>query len=795
MNSLVLRFLRKGWLTMTILLLATPQGVRELTRTYRDHAQAPAHWHSIPDSDALGAYGELPLSFEANKGQAHPDIKFVSHGNHLNLLLTNAGALFLPAGSATREPGKPHRPEEVRMELASANPSPRISGFDQLPNKSSYFVGSDSARWVTGIPNYAGVHYADVYPGVDLLYYGNGQQFEYDFILSPGSEPRVIKLSFHGAEKMSLNEDGSLVLKTAAGEIRHHKPSVYQKVGGLKRVVRAQYVITNENLVSFDLGEYDVSQPLVIDPILEYSTYIGGASRDEGNAIAVDSSGNIYIAGFTDSPGSLMTPNATGPGTSPINSFVIKLSADGASVLYSVHLADCEAFSLAVDSGGNVYLAGQAGPDLPVTPGAFQTVAAGGFDVFAAKLDPTGSSLIYSTFVGGSNDDSALDIAVDGTGNAFLCGETQSADFPTTSHALQQALAGGSFDAFALKLNAAGTALNYATYLGGKNNDRGQGIALDSAGNAYVTGASDSGNFPTTEGAYDGSNLEFFLTKLNQDGSAELYSVYGLGGRRIVVDPEGNAYVTGTTRSKQLETTRKAFQRSRQGNLDAFVAKLNQTGTDVIYATYLGGTDNDYGSAIGIDLEGHAYVAGSTESGDFPAVHSLQPSYAGFTDMFVAELSTDGTAVLYSTLVGGGDTDLGEAITVLPQGVIYATGSTRSLGFPTANPLQAARGGGNEFDAFVVRIDPTSFDPRIDSVQVVDKSLFIYGENFDFGAKILIDGKKAPTENDVNEPATTLFSNAARKRIINGEADTVTLQVRNSDGKLSNEFIFTRPAQ
>jgi hypothetical protein len=795
MNSLVLRFLRKGWLTMTILLLATPQGVRELTRTYRDHAQTPAHWHSIPDSGALGASGDFPLCFEANRGQAHPEVRFVSHGSHLNLLLTNTGALFLPVGSVACEPGKPHRPDTVRMELASGNPSPRISGFDPLPNKSSYFVGSDSARWVTGIPNYAGVHYSDVYPGVDLLYYGNGQQLEYDFILSPGSDPRVIKLSFHGAEKMSLDGDGSLVLKTASGEIRHHKPSVYQKVGGLKREVHAQYVINNESEVSFDLGEYDASEPLVIDPILEYSTYMGGASRDEGNAIAVDSSGNIYVAGFTDSPGSLMMSDATGTSTSPINSFVIKLGADGASVLYSVHLSDCEAFSLAVDSGGNVYLAGQAGPDFAVTPGAFQTVSAGGFDAFAAKLDPTGSSLLYSTFIGGSNDDSALDIAVDGSGNAHLCGETQSADFPATSQALQPAHAGGSFDAFALKLNAAGMTLNYATYLGGKNNDRGQGITLDSAGNAYVTGASDSGNFPTTEGAYDGSSLEFFLMKLNPNGSAALYSVYGLGGRRIVVDPEGNAYVTGTTRSKQLDTTRKAFQRSRQGNLDAFVAKLNQEGTDVIYATYLGGGDNDYGSAIGIDPDGHAYVAGSTESRDFPAVHSLQPNYAGFTDMFVTELSADGTDALYSTLVGGGDTDLGEAITVLPQGIIYATGSTRSLGFPTANPFQAAKGGGNEFDSFVVRIDPTSLDPHIDSIQLVDKNLFIYGENFDFGAKILIDGKKAPTENDVTEPSTTLFSKAARKRILNGEADTVTLQVRNSDGTLSNEVTFTRPAQ
>jgi hypothetical protein len=794
MRSLVRRLLGKGWLTMTILLFVTSQCPHELSRTYKGPAPSPAHSHSIADSRILGASGKLPLGFEANQGQAHPDIKFISHGNNLNLLLTNTGALFLPDGSVAREPGKPNQPGAVRMELVSANPLPSISGFDQLPNKSSYFAGSDPAGWITGIPNYTGVHYADVYPGIDLLYYGNGQQLEYDFITRPGSDPRVIKLSFYGAEKMSLDGDGSLVLKTALGEIRHHKPSVYQKVGGGKKYVPAQYVIANDSEVSFHLGEYDASEPLVIDPILQYSTYIGGASRDEGNAIAVDSSGNIYVAGFTDSPGSLVMSGATGQSTSSINSFVVKLSSDGTSILYSVYLADCEAFSLAVDSGGNVYVAGQAGPDFAVTPGAFQTVSAGGFDAFTAKLDPTGSSLLYSTFIGGSNYDSALDIAVDGLGNAHLCGETQSTDFPSTSQAFQPAHAGGSFDVFALKLNAAGKALNYATYLGGRNDDRGQGIALDSAGNAYVTGASDSKNFPTTANAYSGSGIGFFITKLNQDGSAALYSVYGLGGRRIVVDPEGYAYVTGTTQSKLLTTNKKSFQRFRQGSLDAFVAKLNREGTDIIYATYLGGGNNDYGSAIGIDLEGQAYVAGSTESVDFPSVRSLQPNYGGFSDMFVAELNADGTGLIYSTLVGGGDTDLGEAITVLPQGVIYATGATRSLGFPTANPLQAARSG-DEFDAFVVRVDPTSLDPRIDSVQWGDKNLFIYGENFGFGAKILVDGKKAATENDVSEPTTILFSKSAWKGIANGEVDTVTLQVRNTDGRLSNEVTFTRPAQ
>jgi hypothetical protein len=794
MHSVIRRLLRKGWLTMTILLFVTSQCPRELTRTYRSPAPSPALSHSIADSRILGACGKLPLSFEANKGQAHSDIKFISHGNHLNLLLTNTGALFLPDGSAAREPGKPNQPGAVRMELVSANPLPSISGFDQLPNKSSYFAGSDPAGWITGIPNYTGVHYADVYPGIDLLYYGKGQQLEYDFITRPGSDPRVIKLSFYGAEKMSLDGDGSLVLKTALGEIRHHKPSVYQKVGGGKKYVRAQYVITNDSEISFHLGEYDASEPLVIDPILQYSTYIGGASRDEGNAIAVDSSGNIYVAGFTDSPGSLVMSGATGQSTSSINSFVVKLSADGTSILYSVYLADCEAFSLAVDSGGNVYVAGQAGSDFAVTPGAFQTVSAGGFDAFAAKLDPTGSSLLYSTFIGGSNYDSALDIAVDGLGNAHLCGETQSIDFPSTSQAFQSAHAGGSFDVFALKLNTTGKALNYATYLGGRNDDRGQGIALDAAGNAYVTGASDSKNFPTTANAYSGSGIGFFITKLNQNGSAALYSVYGLGGRRIVVDPEGNAYITGTTQSKLLTTNKKSFQRFRQGSLDAFVAKLNREGTDIIYATYLGGGNNDYGSSIGIDQEGHAYVAGSTESVDFPSIRSLQSNYGGFSDMFVAELNADGTGLIYSTLVGGGDTDLGEAITVLPQGVIYATGATRSLGFPMANPLQAARSG-DEFDAFVVRVDPTSLDPRIDSVQWGDKNLFIYGENFDFGAKILVDGKKAATENDVSKPTTILFSKSAWKGIANGEVDTVTLQVRNTDGRQSNEVTFTRPAQ
>ena len=726
--------------------------------------------------------------FEENCGQAPADARFLSRGSDCDLMLTRKGAVFsLNTRKLTGASGR----ETVKMEYGGITSVPRLTGVNLLQAKSSYFKGNDAGGWVSGATSYSAVRYTDVYPGIDQVFYRNGSQIEYDFVVRPGSNPQVIRLHFYGQTGLRLDSNGDLVLKTPAGEIRHKSPRAYQDINGERLDVSARFVVVNDADVCFELGVYASSQTLVIDPVLEYSTYIGGAGRDEGNAIAVDPMGSIYVTGFTDSPDRLTgMPAGVRPAGSTSNSFLIKLSSDGQTLLYSVHFSDCEARGLAVDSAGNAYLTGQADPGFAVTSGAFQTNLAGDGDAFIAKLDSAGS-LVYSTLVGGTGDDRGLDVSVDASGNAYICGETHSANFPTTSRAFQRAHGGGAFDAFVTKLSPDGTELVYSTYLGALKDDRGQGIAVDSAGTVYVTGFTNSKTFPATPGSYEGSELEYFTTKLSADGSTLIYSIFGLGGSDIAIDAEGNAYLTGTTSSKKLGTLGKPFQRYRQGKLDAFVAKLNSAGTDIVYATYLGGGDNDYGSAIGIDSEGNAYVAGMTESRDFPAAGSVQSDYGGFGDAFVTALNTEGSSLIYSTLLGGGDTDLGEAIAVFPSGTVCAVGSTRSIGFPTASPLQANKGSGNEFDAFVVKIEATTPVPVIDSARWTDGRLYIFGRDFDFDAKILIDGDKVSTQSDVSDSTSILFSRAARSRIAPGQ--TVTLQVRNSTGKTSNEIAFTRP--
>jgi hypothetical protein len=395
------------------------------------------------------AYGMLPLSFEANQGQANPRVKFISRGSGYSLFLTSTEIVLALSGSTSREsklegrkpkaeaagllsgrgaaneflerkrnaadlPGKPAVQETVlRMKLVGANPAPKISGVDELPGKSNYFIGNDPKKWRTNVPTYAKVNYQRVYPGVDLVYHGTQGKLEYDFVVAPGADPGVIRLSFEGADRLELDSQGDLVLRTAAGELRQHKPVVYQEVAGARHAVSGSYVLRGQRQAGFEIARYDASQPLIIDPVLSYSTYLGGDNFDEGLGIAVDSAGNAYGAGFTGST------------------------------------------------------------NFPTTTGAFQTTLGGGRNAFVTKLNPTGSTLVYSTYLGGSLFDEGLGIAVDATGSAYVTGDTQSSNFPTTPGAFQTIFGGGFSDAFLTKLHPTGTApLVYSTYLGGSSSEQ-----------------------------------------------------------------------------------------------------------------------------------------------------------------------------------------------------------------------------------------------------------------------------------------------------------------------------------
>ena len=675
---------------------------------------------------AVPNYGELPLAFEANQGQTDKRVKFLSHGNGYTLFLTNHEAVFslrqnveaerLKITGRARKAGSDKAATDgvFQMKLVKANGTAKITGTDKLPGTSNYFIGTDPTKWLSRIPTYRKVKYRDVYPGVDLVYYGNQQQLEYDFVVAPGANPSMIRLKFEGASKLKINKDGNLLLMINGQQLRFRKPLVYQQSGGLRREIAGRYILKGRQ-ITFTLARYDLSMPLIIDPILTYSTYLGGTGLENSLAIATDVAGNAYVAGYTTS---VDFPSTTGAFQTALrgnqNAFVAKIDNSGSALVYCTYLgAGFEIpYGIAVDSTGNAYITGiTTSTNFPTTSGAFQTSFSGGtFDSFVTKINATGSVLVYSTYLGGSNSDESQAIAVDSAGNAYVTGFTYSADFPTTIGAFQTSF-NGNQAAFATEFNAAGSALVYSTYLGEGNQVSGQGIAVDSAGNAYVTGLTTFGNFPITPGAFQTTrhgSYNAFVTKINPAGSALVYSSY-LGGSgldfgiAIAVDSSGNAYVTGWTSSTDFPTVN-PLQAANGGGFDAFIAKVNSTGTALIYSTYLGGSgDEKCQCGIALDSSGNAYVTGWTSSTNFPTVNPLQASNSGGYDAFVAEVSASGSALIYSTYLGGSADDGGNAIAVDSSGNAYVTGWTSSTNFPTVNPLQAANGGGG-VDAFVAKM-------------------------------------------------------------------------------------------
>ena len=676
----------------------------------------------------------LPLNFELNQGQTHKRVKFIARAGGYVLFLTATEAVMAldnPAAHSKRKEdldmraesleAKPRRPRSiVRMKLEGANPAPEIEGLDQSTTTSNYFAGSDPAAWRTNIQNYARVRYAQVYPGIDMVYYGDARRLEYDFIVAPGSDTEKIGIDFGGIQNFEIDLMGDLVLHTPQGDIRQTKPIAYQEMNGVKEEVPVSYMPRNEHSVGFQLGAYDLSRPLIIDPVLIYSTYLGGSGFDQGYAIAVDSLGNSYVTGQTAAIDFPTTAVAFQTQYGGGDAFVAKLNPSGNALVYSTYLASASGNGIAIDSAGNAYITGDAGAtSFPTTASAFQTAPVG-YDAFITKLNATGSALVYSARFGGNLDDFSRGIALDGSGNAYITGWTVCRStvctFPTVN-AFQPNYAGGNNDAFVTKINSSGSALVYSTYLGGGKiingtDDWGEAIAVDSTGSAYVTGYTYSPDFPVTAGAFDTARagLDAFVTKFTPDGGSLVYSTFlgGAGreqGQGIAVDASGNAYVVGITESSDFPVTAGAFQ--TKGSFDAFVTKLNAKGSALVYSTYLGGTAGvDRGWAIALDGTGNACVTGDTASTNFPISNAIQAAYGGGqSDAFVSKLNATGSALVYSTFLGGNLWDEGRGIACRGSDV-FVTGDTSSLNFPTSGALQVNNGGGiqNQDDAFVLRI-------------------------------------------------------------------------------------------
>ena len=676
------------------------------------------------------AFVKLPLSFEIyfeqNLGQTDSRVRFLSRGSGYTLFLNSTEAVLALNRGGDRSPdlsAREHRPQAgmpappsvmLRMKLVGANENPDVNGLDNLPGKSNYFIGNDPKKWRSNVPHYARVAYWQVYPGIDLVYYGNRQQLEYDFVVAPGADPDAIRLGFEGADEIGLDHQGNLILQTAGGELLQRAPVIYQEIEGVKASVAGGYVLQDDNEVSFAVAAYDASSPLIIDPVLEYSSYLGGSEDDQGISVAVDAAGNLYVTGDT---GSSNFPTTSGAfqttGSSAV--YVTKVDAAGSGLVYSTYLGGSKAsvgHGIAVDAAGNAYVTGRTeSSDFP-TARPFQAAYGGGSDdAFITKLNAEGSALVYSTYLGGSNYDQGRSIAVDGAGNAYITGITESANFPTANPV--QAGLSGERDTLVAKLNASGSSLVYSTYLGGSGVDVGHFITVDAAGSAYVTGLTNSADFPTArplQATFRGGRYDAIVTKLNPEGSALVYSTY-LGGSRndearsIAVDSSSNAYVTGYTESDDFPTAHPFQAAFGGGSNDAFIVKLSAAGSALVYSTYLGVGGGDFGRAIAVDIGGNAYVTGYTDSDDFPTANPFQPAYAGNTDAFVTKFNAAGSALVYSTYLGGSGFERGRGIAVDAVGNAYVTGRTESQDLPTANGFQAAFGGGSG-DAFVIKLNP-----------------------------------------------------------------------------------------
>jgi Ca2+-binding RTX toxin-like protein len=557
-----------------------------------------------------------------------------------------------------------------------------------------YLIGRNPALWRAGLPTFAVLEYRDLWPGIDLLAQGREGGLELTFRVRPGGSPEDIRIAYVGGLGLSRDSDGTLAIETPAGVLRGAPLTAHQEVGRRTVKIESALVMTDDGSspeVRFSVGSYDPARPLVVGPVLAFSTFVGGRAEDG----TVDLAGNAYVTGWTTSSGFPVTPGAydtTHNGGA--DAFVTKLDRDGSSLVYSTFLGgsdDDRALGIVVDGSGNVYVSGLTfSSDFPATAGSCS--GAGDSDPFVLKLNAAGSVLDYALCFGGTRSEAANEIEVDGAGKAFVVGWTTSPDFPATPDAFDPSFNGGFFDAFVVEVDAAGSDLLYATYLGGDEDDRGRDLAVDAGGNAYVTGWTFSPNFPTTPAGFDteyGGGSDGFAAKLSADGSTLLYSTY-LGGARedrglaIQAVGDGRAYVSGRSASGDFPAPAAPCRDSSDGETDAYALELAASGSALLYSTCFGGTASEVGYDLEIDAAGNAYVTGWSFSSDFPTTSGAFAGVSqGGADAYLVKLSASGSTLLYATYLGGSLDDHGKDVAVTSHGTVYVTGDTRSPDFPT----------------------------------------------------------------------------------------------------------------
>ncbi len=687
---------------------------------------------------AAGRLPRLPLSFEAD------DKSFISRGP--------AGTLKLSSRSADWNFHRATKKRPLRMTFVGSNADPKIEGIEPLQSTTSYFYGNEPNKWRTGVANYGKVRYLELWQGVDLIYYGNQQDHEFDFVIAPGTDTSIIRFRFD--HEFELGSNGDLILKSGGGDIRLKKPVIYQEIDGGKWMIDGSFVVHRRRgriEVGFRTGRYDRSRRLVIDPVITFASFLGSYYTDLAKAVKVDAQGFMYIAGSTGSYYFPTTPDAfqnqfistggcSGP-EPPFNvpcrsAFVTKITPAGDALVFSTYLgANYFSYgeSMAVDGQGQVYIVGWTDArNFPVTPNAWLRTRSGAITGFLTKFNSTGTGLIYSTFIGGTNRDQVYDVRIDSAGHAYICGATNSPDFPVTQGAAQTVFRGGELqndyfgDAFVVKLKPDGSGPVWSTLLGGTGRDVAHSLTLDANAHVYVAGMAGSRDFPVTPDAFQTStanlkdyDTDAFVTRINQAGTAFTYStLIGADGSEhaevVEVNSAGEIYLFGMTNSEFFPVTANALQ-SNLGLLltdhnapkpDCFILRLNPATRKLIYSTYLGGHYEEQPQGMVIDDEGYAYLTGWTFSSDFPTT----PGERQFgNDVFLTKVHPSGDYLVYSQTIGGtqgdGYSNIGFGISRDQAGRIYIAGATSSPTFPVVNPGQPYAG---QTDAFILKAEDTS---------------------------------------------------------------------------------------
>jgi hypothetical protein len=702
---------------------------------------------------ASSLLGKLPLQFIKNEGQLDPNVAYYARGGASAVYFEQDGVYFsVRTNEPTRatdvgvDSGSPHH-DALRLVALNASEHPRIVAEDLQPGKANHFVGKDSAAWKTNIPTFGAVVYEEVYPGIDLKFYGANRHMEYDVVVRPGADPSQIRFAIEGIHGFRLTEQGALEFALSRGAIVQHPPTAYQDVNGRRVEVPARFDVVRSSdqkatrvTYGFQLASYDTTRPLVIDPVLTYATYLGGLGADSGFSLALDPAGDIYLAMSTDS---VSFPTTSGAFDETYNGgtdvVVAKLDAASGNLVYATYIGGSGdeplgvstsvlvSTALTVDAAGNAYLAGvTSSPNLPTTPGSWDPSYNGGDDAFVVKLNPAGSALVYATYLGGTGHEAGRSIAIDGSGSVYVTGGTESSDFPTTLGALDSTFNNGvpgGTDAYVAKLSSDGAQLVYSTFLGGADADDGFAVAVDATGNAYITGETTGSGFPATPGAFDssynGGGIDAFVAKLNAAGSALTYSTY-LGGNSfdasnptnaIAVDSQGQAFVTGCTSSSDYPTTLGAFDQTLSTGCDVFVTKLAANGSSLVYSTFIGGAGYDDAWAITLDAQGRATVTGFTEATDYPTTFgALSRVFEGGTrDAFISTLDASGKYLLYSTFLGGGGDEVGFGVASDTGGALYVIGDTSSADFPTTPGALSPTYNGGASDAFLAKLESGVF--------------------------------------------------------------------------------------